>query len=271
MIYKYLDSAGEHMHTLGGRPLIGTSSVASVLSKPLTYWASGLAVMQLGVPDAKILTKVKNKAATVEEVKALYASCGVFLELLKGMEVESYVKLMQKAYTAHATTLKDKAVEGTDLHAELERFVKWHMGEKKDNDYGQFDPKIQPFIEWTIKNVKRFIYSESHCYSEKLWVGGISDCAAELNDGKVVVIDFKSSKEAYPVHFFQIAGYDLEIEENGWFDRNGKLLGKLEKKVEGYIVVPFGASIIQPVYSDRVDVYKDMFKHTLALYKFLNI
>ena len=185
-LYKYIDEKGEHLHTFNGVPLIGTSSVASVLAKPLTWWASGLAVMELGIPDSKVITKIKNKTATQEEIDACMASVEERLEEIKAMSPKEFYKLLDKAYRAHSTTLKDKAEEGTDLHAELEKFVKWHMSEKKDNDFGQidaviFEARIRPFIDWTFQNVKRFLWSEAHCYSEKMWTGGISDVGAGLS------------------------------------------------------------------------------------------
>lgn len=273
-MYKYIDEKGEHLHTLNETPLIGTSSVGNVVAKPFTYWASGLAVMQLGVPDSKVLTKWKNKKATKEEVDALMRGCGAFLEEFKTMSVEDYVKLMSKAYTAHATNLKDKAQEGTDLHAELERFVKWYMtteGETRNFMEQKFEPRIQPFIDWTVLNVKRFLWSEAHCYSEKMWTGGISDVGAELNDGKVIIIDFKSSKEAYLGQFWQCVGYAIQIEENGWFDRNGNLLGKLEKPIDYVCIVPFGAEKVEPKFNYDMAGGKDAFLAELVLYKKLNV
>lgn len=277
MNYKYIDEKKEHLHTLDGKPLIGTSSVGSVIAKPLTYWASGLAVMQLGVPDAKVLTKVKNKKASQDEIDALYRGCDAFLEDLRQMDTDSYVKLMGRAYTAHATTLKDKAEEGTDLHAELERFVKWFMikGDQfKDTiseEAMKFEPRIKPFIDWSNKNVKRFLWSEAHCFSEKMWTGGISDVGAELNDGKIIVIDFKSSKEAYLGQFWQCVGYAIQIEENGWFDRNGNQLGTLDKPIDYVCIVPFGAPKVEPQFNYDMAGGRDAFIAELVLYKKLNV
>ena len=264
--YKYTNGKGEHLHSLDGKPLIGTSSVSDVLSKPLTWWSAGLAVKELGVPDAKVFTKIKSKKATEEEIKALETSCGLRLEEIKGMSVKDYIDLLNNAYKAHSVKLKDSAQAGTDLHAELEKFVKNTM----ENRMATYDAKIQPFIDWSVKNVKRFIYSEAYCYSEKLWVGGISDCCAELNDGKIIIIDFKSSKEAYLSQFWQCVGYAIQIEENGWFDENGNQLGKLEKPIDYVCVVPFGAEVVEPQFFYDVDGGKEAFGAEVLLYKKLN-
>src|SRR3990167_1365761 len=159
-MYKYLDSKKEHLHTFNDKPLIGTSSVGSVLAKPLTWWASGLAVKELGVPDPKVFTKMKKKQATQEEIDALNSSCGEFLTRFKDMSVESYITLLSNAYKAHSVKLADSAEEGVDLHAELERYVKNHiLTQGKAVDVTEYEPRIQPFIDWTEKNVKRFLWS----------------------------------------------------------------------------------------------------------------
>ena len=54
MKYKFDESIDpetgkqNHLHLLDGKPLTGTSSVEDVLSKVLTWWASGLAVEKFG-------------------------------------------------------------------------------------------------------------------------------------------------------------------------------------------------------------------------------
>jgi hypothetical protein len=272
-MYKYIDEKGEHMHTFNGTPLIGTSSVASVLAKPLTWWASGLAVMQLGIPDSKVITKIKNKTATQEEVKACMVAVGIRLEEIKQMDAPAFYKVLDGAYRAHQTTLKDKAEEGTDLHAELERYVKNTMLLQGTGtiDTTEYEPRIQPFIDWTKQNVKRFLWSEAHCFSEKMWTGGISDAGTETNEGKVIVIDFKSSKEAYLSQFWQCVGYAMQIEENGWYDKDGNCLGTLEKPIDYVCVVPFGATKVEPQFNFDMAGGKDAFIAELVLYKKLNV
>jgi len=269
--YKYIDGKGEHRHELDDRPLLGTSTISDLIPPPLTWWASGLAVRVLGVPDAKVFTKIKAKKATQEEIDALNSSCATRLDEIKGMTTEDYVKLLNDAYKAHSVKLKDSAKAGTDLHAELERYVKNHMitnGVAKDTS--TYDIKIQPFISWSEKNVKRFIYSEANCFSEKMWTGGISDACSELNDGNVIVIDFKSAKDAYLTKFWQAVGYAIQVEENGWYDKDGNLLGKLEKPIDYVCVVPFGAEIVEPKFYYNMEEGKKAFQLMTDLYKLYN-
>src|SRR3990167_4606844 len=171
---KYKFDSEQHLHELdngsGFKPLTGTSSIGNVLAKPLTWWAAGLAVEKFGWLNPKKHTP-KEVNDAVEKG----------FEMVKGLTPAEYQKLLTEAYYAHRKKLKDTAKTGTDLHSELEDYVKAMMKLKPVRKY---DSKIQPFIYWADENVKKFIASEAHCFDEELWVGGIMDCVAELNDGK---------------------------------------------------------------------------------------
>lgn len=260
----------QHIHQLKvgkeWKNLIGTSSVMSVLAKPLTWWAAGLAVAEFGWTKAEDWRKLKTPELKTADLERRIEHALPYLEEIKEMSIEDYIKKLDKGYKAHSVKLDSTAESGKDLHAELERYVNVVMlGEGYEKS--DFDEKIHPFIEWSEKNVKRFLWSELHCYSKTYWIGGITDCGAELNDGSWVIIDFKSSKDAYPSQFLQIAGYDIELSENGGFDSEGNKIFTLEKPISKYIIVPFGAEVPTPVIMDTVDIHKDIFLNTLAVYK----
>lgn len=246
---KYFFDAKNHLHSIGGKPLIGTSSVGSILSKPLTYWASGKAVETLGWSNPKLTEKEQRE-------KLAKAA----LDIIKKYSVDEYLKALDTAYHAHAKNLKDTAKTGTDLHAELENFVK----------NGVETELIQPFVKWSKENVKQFIGSEVYCFSLEHWLGGITDCIAELKNGQIGIIDFKSSREAYPNQFFQCAGYGLQLKENGGFDKDGNKLLEPIKNIDFLAVVPFGSVEKQPVFQYNVSKNEEAFLSELNLYKILN-
>jgi len=277
-MYKYQDEKRQHLHTLDGKPLYGTSSVADVLAKPLTWWASGLAVKIFGCPDPKVLTKIKNKLASEKEKEGFASSANVMLQKIKLMGIEEYMKLIDSAYRNHQTTLSDKADEGTDLHAECERFIKDEIaGEKRLAE--AYHPRILPLIEWSRKYVKKHLWSEINCYSRIMWTGGISDWGVELHscelgglqieEGTIAVVDFKSSKEAYLSQFWQGCGYAIQIEENGGYTANGEKVFAFEegKKVGAIIIIPFGMENPYPQVFTEVGDGKQAFKCELFLHK----
>jgi hypothetical protein len=246
-------------------PLTGTSTVCKVIAKPLTWWASGLAVAELGWTKPADWKTCKGEAKIADEEKRLDAVAQK-LKVIKEMTDADYLKLLDKAYRAHTVSLDKAADKGTDLHYQLELFVKSRMGK---NDLTAFHERITPFIEWADLNVKKFIASEANCFSERLWTGGITDCIAELNDGSLAVIDFKSSKEAYKSHFIQAGGYSIQLEENGMCDATGKHCKPLPGKINQLIVVPFGSARVSPVVMRGVDEFKRAFEAAVTLYQLL--
>lgn len=264
--YRFIDEGRQHLHTLDGKPLIGTSGVGSVLAKPLTWWASGLAVKELGIPDPKVLTKIKNKTVTPEEVETLNRELPKKLEEIKKMNPVQYLELLDSAYRAHNTTLKEAGVDGTDLHEELERYVRDQI-EGITEPLKRYHPRIKPFIEWYAKNVKTPLWSEMHFYSEVHWLGGISDFGFIDNQDRLGIMDFKSSKEAYPVQFWQCAGYDIQVSENGGYTPSGLKIFDLPKPVDYYAVLPFGMENPVPSYEFDVAGAKEAFMAMLLLYK----
>jgi hypothetical protein len=254
-----------HIHTFEGKPLCGTSSIMDVLYKPLTWWASGLACAELGWIKPLDSRKSNKEEINLQQIQREKVA-QEFLDKYKTMTPLEYTKLLDKAYRAHTATLNKAATKGTNLHSEAENWVKSVM---KGNEIKPHE-KILPFVRWAKENVKRFLWSEAHCYSTTLWCGGISDCGVELNNGEYAIIDFKSSKEAYPSSFFQIAGYQLQIEENGLVSSNGKYFKMLEKSITQHIVIPFGANDPKPVFSGDIEGNKEAFKACLFLYKKLN-
>jgi hypothetical protein len=133
-----------------------------------------------------------------------------------------------------------------------------------------FNERIKPFIEWSEKNVKRFLWSEAHCYDDSpdMWVGGIFDFMAELNTGELILGDFKSSPKPYLSQWLQAGGYVLQIEKNGIFDKDGNLLGKIDKPIEKLVIVPFGAKEVVPVFNTiPIGDLKINFKNAVGLYR----
>ena len=118
-----------------------------------------------------------------------------------------------------------------------------------------------------VEHVEQFLLSEAHCYSERLWVGGITDCVARMKNGKLAVIDFKSSKDAYYGQFVQVAGYALQLEENGAVNSDGVPLLRGLPKFGVLYVVPFGSG--DPTPREHLDVEGRMadFEAAVHLYK----
>jgi len=219
---------------LDNKPLLGTSTIANNLPKNLTWWAAEMAAVEC--LDKGILIPTLR-----EEYELAVSSPNKKKEIDK---LQRKYPIFKKARFAHYEKKKEKAETGIDMHAELERYINDTMN--NEAPVLPYIDKIQPFIEWSKKNVKKFLWSEKHCYSERLWVGGIIDAGAVLKDGTSALIDFKSAREAFLSHYVQAAGYAIGAEESGLLDKNGNLIMKLEKPIEKLLIVPFGAYKVEP-------------------------
>src|SRR3954465_11268198 len=88
--YRFIDEKGEHVHLLNNQPLIGTSQIGNVLAKPLAWYGSGKAVEVFGCPNPKVLTKIKNKKATRQEIINHLNALEKFMEVFKTITLEEY-------------------------------------------------------------------------------------------------------------------------------------------------------------------------------------
>lgn len=263
--YRYDDEA--HIHLLDGQPLIGTSSMASVLAKPgLTWWASSLAVEKFGWTHPG-----NSKDGWVPKEKRIKQAL-IIREDIENMTDEEYLKLLDEAYRAHTTKLHASADVGIDMHALMERYVKACLTRNDGTPINgkTEDPKLKLFVEWATKHVKRFLWSEVNCYSKELWLGGISDCGFEDNDGKLAILDFKSSKEAYLSQFWQCIGYAIQLEENGGFLPTGEKVLTLARPIDYVAVLPFGMEVPEVKYNYDMEGGKDAVKAMLTLYRKLH-
>jgi hypothetical protein len=264
-MYKFDDV--NHIHSLDGKPLMGTSTVVGVMSKPLTWWASGLAVSELG------WTPINGKDKKPVPIKDRLPIAAQKFAEIKTLNDEEFLKLLDKAYGAHASSLKKSAVKGTDMHEELEKYVK-----KCIKSYGGVpmpDSKnehvaVRLFSDWAFENVKKFLVSEGHCYSEKLWTGGIVDLLFLDKQDRLGIMDFKSSKEAYLSQFLQTAGYDLEIAENGIFDANGTQTYVPDRSIGYYAVFPFGMEHPAPQFHFDTAAARQGFKACVILHRLVS-
>lgn len=262
--YKF-DSAN-HIHLLDNKPLIGTSTIASSVGKgsALIYWAVGMALNELGWSNPK---KVTEKAIRLKKSSDV-------LRNLKSMSDETYLSLLDMAYKAHTRELKRTAGLGVDLHAELERYVKFQIsGNWETPPLELFEDEelkkiIQPFVQWCENNVKKWLFSEVHVYSEELWTGGIIDAGyIDMNDN-FVLADFKSGG-AWLSGYYQIGGYHIQLNENKKaFDENGNVVFELnDLKVKKHAIFPFKGGFTEPKIRTNIIDNCEGFRCATKLYK----
>ena len=207
---EYRFNEARHLHQLlvdgKWKNLTGCTTILGVLAKPaLIQWAANMAC-----------DHIRDNAP--REV----------LEHLS--EFKQYIvseDLLKEARTAHARR-KEKAGDwGTEMHAWVELFINAVM-EKSTTlmppDLKQIEC-AEHFMKWMTDNNVKFIASERAVYSKNLFLGGIVDIICEI-DGECWLADIKTGSGIYYEAFWQMAGYQIMLEEMGF-----------DKPIKGHIVL----------------------------------
>ena len=114
--------------------------------------------------------------------------------------------------------VRDKAADiGTLAHFKIECFLHNHepdLSEFSPADIAQADIAFGNFIKWWQKEGFSVIEPEVQLVSEVWRFGGTIDAPSRDRDGKVVLLDWKTSKAIVPAHKFQLAAYEVLWNEN---------------------------------------------------------
>lgn len=99
---------------------------------------------------------------------------------------------------------KKAADIGSAIHQWIEDWIKGENPEMPDDE--NIVNGITAFLKWKRNNNIEFIESEEQVYSEKYNYIGTFDAIAKI-DGKLAIIDFKSSSGIYNEMRYQLASY----------------------------------------------------------------
>lgn len=251
------------------QPLIGTSTMAKESVNKgdgLMMWYADLAAL-----DAL------GRAMDPEEYKNLLVDYEAAEQIQDWKEKAKAKKAIDAKYPDYAESRKaairkrdGSAKTGTDRHGELEIYVKKCIetnGGKPLEWKTNMHPDIKVFVEWSWAEVDKFLFAEAHCFSAKLWLGGIADIGLVLKDGRKLIGDHKSSKNAFFEHFIQAILYDIQLAENGVLDRNGNKLGEWEP-ADGIVVFPFRSEPFTPEFHYDVEGIRKIALNLVDTYRY---
>lgn len=161
------------------------------------------------------------KLTTPESVPRLYEVRGGFVP-----SVTTVLKVLQDKEWANAFIVKkgrreldelreDAAALGSKIHAIAERLAHDRGHEPDDPDLAPYAKAVREFLDAHIRQV---IATELSLASTEERVGGTMDLVAEMSDGSMGVIDFKSKRTGgvTDVNRCQTAGYALLLREHGY-------------------------------------------------------
>lgn len=118
-------------------------------------------------------------------------------------------EIIEIASKQHDIKKKEAADIGTQIHEWCEEYIKAKVKDRKNIELPT-DEKVlngvTAFLRWIKKYKVEFISSEQLVYSRKYNYVGLLDLKAKVN-GKLCVVDFKSSKYVYDEFILQVSAY----------------------------------------------------------------
>src|SRR5258707_7036788 len=111
--------------------------------------------------------------------------------------------ILEKASARPDRIKDDAAALGTQAHQYIDRFIK---GEKLEAIPDEILKPVSAFAEWWTQSGFKFVSGDLKVASRKYGYGGSLDALAGKN-GKLVLLDWKTSKAIYDEYALQVAAY----------------------------------------------------------------
>jgi len=129
----------------------------------------------------------------------------------------------------HTIKKAEAANAGTEVHDWIEEYVKGEKPEIPNSKEAQIG--VNAFLDWVDDNKIKFISSERAVYSRKHDFIGKMDIEAKVN-GKLCLIDIKTSNGIYNTYNMQTAAYVKADEEERGIKYQGRWIIRLAKETE---------------------------------------
>ena len=118
-------------------------------------------------------------------------------------DITELVATAKKEYRNVSDEAKDI---GSEIHNIIEQYIKSGrdaVGDMRD----EVENAFIAFLEWEEMFIDKWIESEKNVFDPDICYAGTMDAIAQFKDGRIVAIDFKSSKGFYDGYDMQIAAY----------------------------------------------------------------
>jgi hypothetical protein len=190
------------------------------------------------------------------------------LELLQGdyqgLGFDEWRQHIIAATTLHTVRKDEAASIGSQVHAFAEAYALFKLGAGEMPTIPDDAPEpvlngISAFIDYVNSRRIEFLHAERLLYSRVHGFVGMTDSIARI-DGKLYVVDYKTSKGIYSEMWYQIAAYAL-----AWNEEHP------EEPVEGGLILHFDketGNLNEKEFSiEDLQIHGETFLHCLALKK----
>lgn len=192
------DKPSRHMYMVDGKRKTGVTTIIGILDKSgaLIGWATELA-------RDFLLERIQEAPVTEEQI---YKSCDL-----------------------HSERKVEASNIGSEVHDWIEAHIKNQNPEMPQSKEAQIG--VNAFLDWENANKVKFITSERLVYSKKHDFVGTLDIEAKVN-GKLCLIDIKTSNGIYNSFSLQTAAYVKADEEESGKKYSGRWIIRLAKETE---------------------------------------
>ena len=186
-----------HIYFVDGKRKTGVTTYLNIIdkSRPLIIWATEL--------YRDYLLDCLANGITEEHI---YEGCGL-----------------------HEERKQEAAAIGDEAHGWIEKYIKGEPAEMPKRREAQI--AVNAFLDWEAANKVKFLSSERVVYSKKHDYIGKMDIEARVN-GKLSMIDIKTSNGLYNTYGMQTAAYLKADEEESGREYRGRWLIRLTKETE---------------------------------------
>lgn len=239
-----------HVYTLESNGVVvpSTTSITKVIDKPaLLDWAVRVTqeyIRELWQPQRAYTTKVRD--AIIDGAKN--ARFDISQEALDiGNMVHEWMEAYGNAYLANSD----------------------HMPVIPDNE--QAAAACNAFLDWTRAHDVRFLQTELKVYSREHNYSGTTDLLLVF-DGKLAILDYKTSKRIYPEYLLQVSAYVRAWEEEQQYLYEKGVLTEPPKKIEEIVVlrVPKDGADFEIATSVNIDEAFEIFLSCRQIYDWMN-
>lgn len=152
----------------------------------------------------------KSKYYYIEEIKEEVPRVTEVLKIIaKGEAFDNWLRNKGKSSENLLTTAGDI---GSSLHKHLETIG---LGKGVDTkDITPLEEKwLAEFYEWQKENIDSFVETEGRVYHKTDKYAGTLDSLVKLKDGRIAVLDYKTTKYIYDTHELQVVAYVKAYED----------------------------------------------------------
>ncbi len=218
--------------------------------------------------------KDKSKALMYWQKNTIKDWLTLNIQSLDNNNLESIKKFIKDAIDSPYNISEEAKGTGTIVHDLIEKYIKeGSIVVGKSNH--EVDNSFSAFRNWERENINKWLESEKKIYSKQYCYAGMMDALAEMKDGKIYLIDFKTSKGFYDGYDEQISAYRYartnlrDVKVKFVHDKKDQIFEKVEDftnvNIDGMGILRLDKLTGMPEWKDYSDKYDRALKAFLTL------